>query len=352
MKFSAASSLVALEFGEIVTKETVTNETMPIKDVNMRADDLLVETIDKLFAEHCTPERIAAAEGGYDLALWATLEDSGLTLVGVPEHHGGSGGTLHDTAAIITASGYHAAPVPLADSLVGARLLTAGGREIGVGPNIAIGGARVPWMQQATIVAEVGVLVDPVREIERVGHNYAGEPYVVLRSTSGDVTTAREQMALARALQMAGALQRVAELCVQYAIEREQFGKPIGKQQILQHYLAQIAGEAVTAKAAADNAVDLIVAGVGEHEITLAIAVAKAVSGRSVATVNRLAHQLHGAIGYTDEHRLQFWTRRLWAWRDDFGTETEWAAVIGQSFAVQGGDALWPTITSWPRAHG
>jgi acyl-CoA dehydrogenase len=318
----------------------------------MRADDLLVETIDKLFAEHCTPERIAAAEGGYDVPLWSTLEDSGLTLVGVPEDHGGSGGSLHDAAAIMTASGYHAAPVPLADSLIGARLLAEDGRELRSGPHIVIAGTRVPWFEQASVAAEVGVRGEPSRDIERSGHNYGGEPYVVLRSIVGGQSDAREQMALARALQMAGALQRVAELCVQYATEREQFGKPIGKQQILQHYLAQIAGDAVTAQAAADNAVDLIVAGVGPEEVTLAVAAAKTVAGRAVANVNRLAHQLHGAIGYTDEHRLQFWTRRLWAWRDDFGTETQWAAVIGRAFAAQGGDALWPTITSWPRAHG
>jgi acyl-CoA dehydrogenase len=330
----------------------MTSQEMDAGKVTMRADELLVETIDKLFAEHCTPERITAAEGAYDQALWATLEDNGLTLVGVPEQHGGSGGTLHDVAAIITASGYHAAPVPLADSLVGARLLAAGGREIGSGPHIVIAATRVPWFEQATLSAEVGVQVDPARETVRVGHNYAGEPYVVLRSIPRDVANAREQMALARSLQMAGALQRVAELCVQYAMEREQFGKPIGKQQILQHYLAQIAGDAVTAQAAADNAIDLIVAGVSDAEITLAIAAAKTVAGRAVGSVNRLAHQLHGAIGYTDEHRLQFWTRRLWAWRDDFGTETEWAAVVGRAFAVQGGDALWPMITSWPRAHG
>ncbi len=331
-----------------------------MEKVNMRADDLLVETIDRLFAEHCTPERIAAAEaqGSYDHQLWEALEENGLTLVGVDENRGGSGGTLHDAAAIMKASGYHAAPVPLADSLVAARLMTQsssknsspdGGSLPGLGGvNVALAGRRIPWFEQASGV--MGFSDPSILTIERVGKNYAGEPFVVLASVPPADQNVREQLALARSIQMAGALQRVSDLCVQYAMEREQFGKPIGKQQILQHYLAQIAGEAVTAQAAADNAVDLMVVGVPGDEVTLAIAAAKVVSSRAVGTVNKLAHQLHGAIGYTDEHRLQLWTRRLWAWRDDFGTESEWGAVLGSALTSRGSSALWPLVTSWPPA--
>ncbi len=321
----------------------------------LRADDLLVETIDKIFAEHCTPERLTAAEGHFDATLWNTLEESGLTLVGVPEQQGGSGGTLHDAAAIMTAVGYHAAPVPLSDSMIAARLRIDA--PVANGIHVAVAGARVPWLDQAAVV--VGLSAPSVL---RSGHNYAAEPYAVITADSlascavNHLRVANEQLALARSLQIAGALQRVSELCVQYATEREQFGKPIGKQQILQHYLAQIAGEAVTAQAAADNAVDLMAVGanggVDADELTMVIAAAKVVSSRAVGTVNRLAHQLHGAIGYTDEHRLQFWTRRLWAWRDDFGTEAQWAAVLGRSVCGAGGQALWPVVTSWPRARG
>jgi acyl-CoA dehydrogenase len=318
--------------------------------INMRADELLVETIDRLLAEHCTPERIAAAEGAYDHALWSVLEESGLTLVGVAEDRGGSGGTLHDAAAIMVASGYHSAPVPLADSLVAARLTAEDGTLVSSGIQVAISGRRVPWFEQSSGVMGFG---DPsMLTIERTGTSYAGDPYVVLTSVPPANDVVKQQLALARSLQMAGALQRVSELCVQYAMEREQFGKPIGKQQILQHYLAQIAGEAVTAQAAADNAIDLMAVGADPVEITLAIAAAKVVSSRAVGSVNKLAHQLHGAIGYTDEHRLQLWTRRLWAWRDDFGTESEWGAVLGTALAGRGGPALWPLVTSWPPAVG
>ena len=344
-----------------------------------RADDLLVETVDKLLEEHATPERIGAAEGGYDTALWSLLEESGLTLVGVPESRGGSGGTLHDFAAIAKAAGRHAAPVSLADSLTAANTVAGlSPLDVPTGPLAYAAVApdatrvRVPWAgaadhvvlltysggTAASSVAALNVVAKSDLVITAAGQNYPGEPWLEIDTTNvgpgtpveGPLTCtdALSAGALSRALLMAGACQRVAELSVQYVMEREQFGKPIGKFQILQHYLAEMAGEAAAAEAAADNAIDVIASGAGRGETTDAVAAAKAYAGRSVGIINRLAHQIHGAIGYTDEHRLQYWTRRLWAWRDEYGTETEWAAHFGRSLAAAGGDALWPRITNWP----
>jgi acyl-CoA dehydrogenase len=151
---------------------------------------------------------------------------------------------------------------------------------------------------------------------------------------------------------MAGALQQAVDLSVQYAQEREQFGRPIGRFQILQHYLAEMAGEAAAARAAVENAADVVASGAPAGDVTLAVAAAKACTGRAVGIINRLAHQLHGAIGFTDEHRLQYTTRRLWAWRDEHGTDAEWAAVLGRAVGRAGGDALWDRVTSWPPPVG
>ena len=151
---------------------------------------------------------------------------------------------------------------------------------------------------------------------------------------------------------MAGALERVVDLSVQYANEREQFGKQIGKFQTIQHYLAEMAGEAAAAGGALDTALDVATSSADTEQHILVIAAAKAYAGRAVNTVNRLAHQIHGAIGFTDEHRLQYSTRRLWAWRDEFGSESEWATVLGRAIASGGGDALWPVLTRWPGVVG
>ena len=58
-----------------------------------------------------------------------------------------------------------------------------------------------------------------------------------------------------------------------------------------------------------------------------------------------IAHQVHGAIGFTKEYTLQLSTRRLWSWREEFGSDPEWAAKVGAYACRQGADALWPMLT-------
>ena len=57
-----------------------------------------------------------------------------------------------------------------------------------------------------------------------------------------------------------------------------------------------------------------------------------------------IAHQVLGAIGFTKEHTLHRFTRRLWAWRDDFGNESAWAVKLGAMVAAKGADELWPML--------
>lgn len=340
----------------------------------LRADDLLVETINSLLSDHCTPERIRAAEGSMDESLWSLLEESGLAAVGIEESQGGSGGSIHDYAAIVVALGEHAAPVPLGDTVLAGHFCAAAGLDRPAG-SLALAIARpgrdvirVPWGGAATnvvVVTDAGIGVCSADDLEVVGRgeNYPGEPWIDVTLASAVAAssvvsaqcTPRRALflaALMRSLLIAGALQRTVDLTVQYATEREQFGKPIGKFQALQHYLAEMAGEAAAAQAACDTAIDIIATGGTLDDCERTAAAAKAYAGRAVATVTRLSHQIHGAIGYTDEHRLQYSTRRLWAWRDEFGSESEWAAVLGRAIASEGGAALWPTVTRWPAAVG
>jgi acyl-CoA dehydrogenase len=76
-----------------------------------------------------------------------------------------------------------------------------------------------------------------------------------------------------------------------------------------------------------------------------ATAAARLATARAAVTVAALAHQLHGAIGMTREHRLQLWTRRLWSWRQEGGNENEWAQRLGAGVVAAGEDALWAFVT-------
>ena len=68
--------------------------------------------------------------------------------------------------------------------------------------------------------------------------------------------------------------------------------------------------------------------------------------GEAAGRGSKVAHQVHGAIGFTHEHELHYRTRRLWAWRDEMGSETWWAARVGEAVLARGADGLWPLLTS------
>ncbi|WP_344422981.1 acyl-CoA dehydrogenase family protein, partial [Pseudonocardia ailaonensis] len=75
-----------------------------------------------------------------------------------------------------------------------------------------------------------------------------------------------------------------------------------------------------------------------------AIATAKARCGEAAGQVARITHQVHGAIGFTREHDLRLLTTRLWAWRDEDGTESEWNAVLGTLALDADADGLWDLL--------
>jgi acyl-CoA dehydrogenase len=160
--------------------------------------------------------------------------------------------------------------------------------------------------------------------------------------------------AAVRCMQMAGALQAILDVSVAYANQRVAFEKPIGKFQAIQHSLAKLAGEAAAALAAAGSAADAIASAADaissaaqfDAGTFLEVASAKIRVGEAAATGAAIAHQVHGAIGFSQEHVLHRYTQRLWAWRDDFGGESYWALRLGRMVAVNGADALWPMLAA------
>ena len=149
--------------------------------------------------------------------------------------------------------------------------------------------------------------------------------------------------ALLRAAQMAGAMEAALGLATAYANDRVQFGRPIGKFQAIQQQLALLAEETAAALVAVESAA--ISVAEGRQSAEFAVPAAKIRAGEAAETVAEIAHQVHGAIGFTEEHSLHYLTRRLWSWRDEFGDEAYWAGVLGRRIAAAGGAGLWPLIT-------
>jgi len=162
-----------------------------------------------------------------------------------------------------------------------------------------------------------------------------------------DEDTLCQMGAAVRASQMAGALEAMLRISVDYAKERVAFGRPIGKFQAVQHQLARLGSEVAAAVAVSASAADAIDRAKGFTEpVFVEVASAKIRVGEAAGEGAAIAHQVHGAIGFTIEHILHRYSRRLWSWRDDFGSESEWAVRLGALIASKGGDQLWPTITA------
>jgi alkylation response protein AidB-like acyl-CoA dehydrogenase len=153
--------------------------------------------------------------------------------------------------------------------------------------------------------------------------------------------------AVARACMMAGALETALKITVDYTQEREAFGRRIGKFQAVQQNLAVMAGEVAAALTASGSAADTLATHSHSGEAAfLEVAAAKIRVGEAVEAGAAIAHQAHGAIGWTQEHTLQRFTRRMWGWRDDFGAEADWAVRLGGHVAEHGAERIWPMLTT------
>ena len=346
----------------------------------MRA--ILADTASRLFAEHCGREAVVRAREAWPAALWRAIEAAGLASASIAEARGGPGADLGDVMAILRAAGYHAAPVPLAETLLAAWMLSESGMDVPSGPlavaampdeDLALaragkgwrlsGTARhIPWARDCRALAVLAqadggwhiALVPTERLSITPGRNLAGEPRDDVRldaTLPADAVaaagmgvlpdTALRFGALARASQMAGALEAALELTVRYANERAQFGRPIAKFQAIQQQVAVLAANVAAAGAACDAAIAAAEAQWGEF----AIAAAKARINEAASVAAAIAHQVHGAMGFTAEHALHLFTTRLWSWREEFGDESFWWARLGAMAAAAGGDGLWPFVT-------
>jgi acyl-CoA dehydrogenase len=147
--------------------------------------------------------------------------------------------------------------------------------------------------------------------------------------------------ALAIVALIGGVLQRAMEMAIDHANTRVQFGKPLGKQQAVQQSLALLAEEVAAVAVAAQAAARARDKGDAEFEI----ACAKLRANRAAGTGAAIAHQVHGAIGFTIEYPLHIYTRKLTEWRSAFGNDAVWADRVGSFVVAQGGAGLWTEIT-------
>ena len=317
------------------------------------------------------------------------MAETGVPLAALPEASGGADAEWSDLYAVLRLAGRYSAPIPLAETMLAGWVAASAGLDLSDGP-MTVGpvrgadrlsivrdgngwrlsgkASRIPYashVAQTVLIAdgpdgEMAVALEGTGGADvEPGKNIANEARDTLTFNSvrlsADAVGALGQGvsrgalyrrgALARATMMSGALERAMDMAVGYAQERVQFGRPISKFQAVQQNLAVLAGQTAAAVAAANLGIEALGKVDAERE-TFLIAVAKTRVGEAATLACEIAHQVHGAIGFTKEYALQLSTRRMWSWRDEFGSDPEWAARVGSYACANGADGLWEMLTA------
>ncbi|MBV8654347.1 MAG: acyl-CoA dehydrogenase, partial [Alphaproteobacteria bacterium] len=290
------------------------------------SDTLLHDAATRLLGDLATPSLVNAAEAGiWPDALWHAVEEAGFLDALIAVDAPGSLAGLPDAATILRAAGRHAVPLPIAETMLARFARHAAGLPPGAGPATilpvehddtltiepAAGGwhvsglaRQVPWGRQAKqLVAVAGnfiVQMAPGDIDIRPGVNLAGEARdeIACDATLGagaklpagiDRTLLYHLGALCRAAQIAGALEGALAMATQYASDRVQFGRPIGKFQAIQQQLAILAEQAAAADVAVSSATALAASG---GDLLFAAAIAKIRAGEAAGKVSEIAHQV------------------------------------------------------------
>jgi acyl-CoA dehydrogenase len=307
---------------------------------------------------------LARDDGG---DAWAKVAEIGLDGLLVAEESGGFGGDWQDAFALFRLAGASAVAAPAGEAIVAARLCERAGFAAADGMQAIAPRAEGRIDRQGRFTGRVegapwarfarSVVFDLDGGVARVAvsdgrleqqQNPAGELRDTLAFEAAAIergetdVSVLEVGAFVRTAQIAGALDAALAMSIQYANERSQFGKPIGKFQAVQQGLAVFAEEAAAVNCAAQAAALTLDRGDGRFEIAAAKLRANMAASIGAAT----AHQVHGAIGFTQEHALHKYTRRLVCWRSEFGGERYWAERLGMEVCIRGAEAFWPFLTA------
>ncbi|MFB4319591.1 acyl-CoA dehydrogenase family protein [Actinomadura sp. 21ATH] len=340
---------------------------------------LVTETARELLASRAATagaRAMADDPAGHSAALWKEMVELGWTGLALPEEHGGVGGDFVDVCLLFEQLGYALVPSPLLATVAccalpiarygtpeqRSRWLGAVARgqimsytpvpwdRPGEGPVAAstadgfvIDGTAgfVPYAGSAEallVVAELdgeprAFLVDaraPGITLRAAGTVGLDRPFTVafdsvavppdraLGTDRAPVDAMSAYGAAATCAEMVGGAQRVLDLTVEYATGREQFGRPIGAFQAVQHHCADMAIGVLGSRFAAYEAVWRLAAG---RDAAAEVAAAKAWVSEAYERVCALGHQVHGAIGFTWEHDLHLFSRHAMAAAASFGDD-------------------------------
>ncbi len=281
-------------------------------------------------------------------AAWPRFAAAGFASLLVSEAQGGFGGDWGDFFAVMRLAGETTLSLPIGETILATRLLADAGLDVPQGwLSIAASLDAVPFgrVVKAVVIADGQTLsltsAASVAEAAATGDPLDAVQGDVLASAASSADT-MQLGAFLRVAQSAGALDRALRMAMEYTGQRMQFGKTLSQQQAVQQSLAILAVETAAVDVAGQGAA----AALDRGEAAFEIAAAKLRTNMAIGTGTSIAHQVHGAIGFTHEYDLHRYTRRLMGWRSEFGNDRFWAERTGAFALKAGGAGLWGALTA------
>ncbi|WP_397539346.1 acyl-CoA dehydrogenase family protein [Rummeliibacillus pycnus] len=341
--------------------------------------DMLIDVVEKIFKDHVQKETVdLVEEGKWAENVWSILNENGMLGIAISEDAGGADGDLEDLLNIYRLVGKYAVPIPFveytfANFLLELVKLPVTDRKVTYTVNTneklvftgdqTVRGTltNVPWARHADELVAIAkgeegeylvkvALADTILE-QNINLSCEPRDTIILENvkvlhksvvalTPEQLQTIMHVETATKVALMAGIIEKINDLTVQYTKEREQFGRPIHRFQLVQQHLALLAGETVIIRSAVDNMIAALVENRHQNEVILT----RIRIDEATKTVSTSAHQVHGAIGVTHEHNLHQYTRRLWSYRDEGVPQSEWSEILAKEL-LQSDESLWESLT-------
>jgi acyl-CoA dehydrogenase len=136
---------------------------------------------------------------------------------------------------------------------------------------------------------------------------------------------------LLMAIGAVGAMQRLIEIAVAYSLDREAFGRPIGKFQAIRHQIAEMATKAEVSRALTYDALRLFHTG---QPCVPQVAMAKLLTQRSALEIADQTLQIHGGYGYTREYGIERAVRDARLGPIGGGTDEVMKEILGKTLGL------------------
>ncbi len=337
--------------------------------------EIILETTSKILQKHVNHSlrQNMVSENSDLFNLWDDIEQNGLPRISVQEKFGGYEIPFFSILPLIKTINNYGTPLPLSETILSNYILSESDinppngivtfatdtKNIQIKNNLISGEFfSIPYLnlsKNLLIIHELNnakqaILIDEINGEIIHKKNFLAEPRYDIKVKNLNIAEIKPINyeidftflgAVLRSAQMIGAMEKVLDLSTNYCSERQQFGRALSKFQAIQHQISDMAVELSASSAALSAITDFNLSDKKFNDI----AISKIRAGTAAGNIIAISHQVHGAIGFTKEYELSYFTKNLNSWRNDFGNESFWEEFLGKRFLEKNNKNLWEYLT-------